>query len=199
LTGQQISSNGNTVVVTWTNDLTGHINMRYTINSGDTWSELCDVTPHGVALIPSCTVTPTAIHVVWEDFIGGFWGIYYRRGVIISTSFTENAAEPQSFTLYQNYPNPFNPKTTIRFRISPASPEGLQGRGRTDFGTVTLRIYDLLGREVVTLVNEKKGPGIYEVPWDASDFPSGVYIYRLSAVVRANRVRSLAKSMILLK
>jgi hypothetical protein len=71
------------------------------------------------------------------------------------------------FRLDQNYPNPFNPRTEIGFQI-------------TDHGLVTLRIYDLLGREVATLINEVKQPGMYAVPWDGSGCASGVYFYRLS-------------------
>ncbi len=73
---------------------------------------------------------------------------------------------PESFVLYQNYPNPFNPTTVIGYQL-PVS------------NHVTLEVYDLLGREVATLVNEEKAPGNYEVKFDASKLPSGVYIYRL--------------------
>jgi hypothetical protein len=74
--------------------------------------------------------------------------------------------KPNSFALSQNYPNPFNPSTEIRFQI-------------TDEGWATLRVYDVLGREVATLVDEVKHPGAYTARWDASGQSSGVYIYRL--------------------
>lgn len=73
---------------------------------------------------------------------------------------------PDEFILYQNYPNPFNPTTKIRYGISKMS-------------FVTLKIYDILGREVTTLVNEEKPGGQYEVEFDASGLPSGIYFYRL--------------------
>jgi len=75
---------------------------------------------------------------------------------------------PQSFELSQNYPNPFNPRTEIGFQI-------------TDYGLVSLKAYDLLGREVATLVNEELPPGTYTRQWDASGVSSGVYFYRLKA------------------
>ena len=75
---------------------------------------------------------------------------------------------PKEFTLYQNYPNPFNPTTTIRFEV-PSS------------GFVSLKVYDVLGREVKTLVNEVKRIGRYEVRFDASGLASGVYFYRIKA------------------
>jgi uncharacterized delta-60 repeat protein len=81
---------------------------------------------------------------------------------------------PDKYALYQNYPNPFNPSTKIKFEI-PDFPLSKGVRGMN----VRLTIYDLLGREVTTLVNEQLKPGTYEVEWDASSYASGVYFYRL--------------------
>ena len=80
---------------------------------------------------------------------------------------------PSDFSLSQNYPNPFNPLTKIHFNIPPL--EGGSGR------ITSLLIYDILGREVSTLVNKQLQPGTYEVSWDGSKFSSGVYFYRLTA------------------
>jgi len=80
---------------------------------------------------------------------------------------------PAGFNLFQNYPNPFNPTTKIRFEIPPL--EGVRGR------IVEIKIYDILGSEITTLVSEQLKPGTYEVNWDASNYPSGVYYYKLSA------------------
>ncbi len=89
---------------------------------------------------------------------------------------------PQHFVLYQNYPNPFNPITKIKFSIpTPLSPPFAKGGRTQSGGFVTLKIYDILGREIVVLVNEKKQAGTYEVEWDASNYPSGIYFYRLTA------------------
>jgi glucose/arabinose dehydrogenase len=82
---------------------------------------------------------------------------------------------PAGFRLGQNYPNPFNPTTTITFSI-----ESVNGRVGEP-ARVTLKVYDMLGREVRTLVNENLPPGSYDVTWDAVDMPSGVYMYRLRA------------------
>ncbi len=79
---------------------------------------------------------------------------------------------PQHFALYQNYPNPFNPVTKIRFSI-PLLRGVAEGRG------VLLKIYDILGKEIASLVNEELKPGTYEIEWDASNFSSGVYFYSL--------------------
>jgi hypothetical protein len=85
---------------------------------------------------------------------------------------------PQQFALYQNYPNPFNPSTKIKYAIpNPDNPL----HGATRGGLVTLKVYDILGNEVATLVNEEKQPGIYEIEFDASDLTSGIYFYRLKS------------------
>lgn len=96
---------------------------------------------------------------------------------------------PDEFKLSQNYPNPFNPVTKITFDI-PHSVNSAGGDVLTE-----LKIYDILGNEVKTLVNEKKSPGRYEIIFDASGLSSGVYFYRLSADGR----QITGKSMLLLK
>jgi hypothetical protein len=93
---------------------------------------------------------------------------------------------PKEFILYQNYPNPFNPITVIKYEIP--------GQARNDNALVTLKVYDLLGREVATLINEEKPAGRYEVIFDASSLASGVYFYRLEA-----GSFSSAKKMLLIK
>ena len=75
---------------------------------------------------------------------------------------------PKSFELGNSYPNPFNPTTNFEFRIA-------------NFELVTLKVFDVLGREICTLVNEVRPAGVYHVRWDASSLPSGVYFYRLCA------------------
>lgn len=101
----------------------------------------------------------TGGHVIVDDPAIG--SIVFRFGEAA-------AATPRSFALLQNYPNPFNPTTKFEFRIASAGP-------------VTLKVYDLLGQEVATLVNEVKQPGDYRAEWNAAGFPSGVYLYRLQA------------------
>ena len=105
----------------------------------------------------------------------------------------DNGEIPTAFALEQNYPNPFNPTTAIKYSIPVLEthlPAGRQGRD----ASVQLRIYDILGREVATLVNETKAPGNYEVNFNASNLASGVYFYQLKAGEFI-----LTKKMILLK
>jgi hypothetical protein len=86
-----------------------------------------------------------------------------------------NANQPNAFYLHQNYPNPFNPSTSIQYAVS-SLPSGQAGRQ-----FVSLKVYDVLGSEIATLINEEKPAGIYEILFDASTLSSGVYFYRLQA------------------
>jgi hypothetical protein len=93
-------------------------------------------------------------------------------------------AVPSVFALLQNYPNPFNPKTGIRFQVPGVS-------------DVRLSVYDILGREVAVLVNERKAAGTHEVPFDATGLASGVYIYRLTASLPAGQAGSFTATRLM--
>jgi hypothetical protein len=80
----------------------------------------------------------------------------------------EAPGQAKEFRLEQNFPNPFNPTTTICYQVSRP-------------GTVTLKVFDVLGREACSLVNERLGQGTYRVRWNAQHVPSGVYVFRLEA------------------
>ncbi len=95
-------------------------------------------------------------------------GIYRTTNPITTGVELSSNIIPSAFELTQNYPNPFNPMTNFELRIA-------------NFGFVTLRIYDMLGKEVASLINKTLQPGIYKVSWDAGAQPSGVYFYRLTA------------------
>ncbi len=93
----------------------------------------------------------------------------------ITTGIAGNNELPNEFRLYQNYPNPFNPTTKIKFQI-PLLRGVSEGRGVL----TQLIIYDILGRNIATLVNEQLQPGAYEVDFDGNNYPSGVYFYKIS-------------------
>jgi photosystem II stability/assembly factor-like uncharacterized protein len=99
---------------------------------------------------------------------GGY--VYHSRDIVNTPDAAEGPprALPVKFSLEQNYPNPFNPTTNFQFSIA-------------NLQLTVLQVYDVLGREVVTLVSEVKQPGSYTVRWDASNNSSGVYYYRLQA------------------
>ena len=98
-------------------------------------------------------------------------GIFKRNLNDLNGITTVSSEIPASFSLSQNYPNPFNPSTKIKFDV----PNVVNGRDLS----LRLIIYDAIGREAATLVNEDLKPGSYEVSWDAGNFPSGVYFYTL--------------------
>ena len=120
--------------------------------------------------------------------IGLFKSASYRIACVIYTEWinaggsTTIISDDESdllsdFNLSQNYPNPFNPSTKIKFTISQSPLIGGGGRG----GLVTLKVYDVLGNELTTLVNQEKPAGEYEVEFNSINLPSGVYFYQLKA------------------
>ena len=107
--------------------------------------------------------------------------VMHNRIILTKDGEEDLLTAPVEFALEQNYPNPFNPTTTIKYSIPEA-------------GNVELKVYDILGNEVATLVNEVKSPGNYAAEFDASVFASGVYIYTINANNFAQ-----SKKMILMK
>lgn len=105
----------------------------------------------------------------------------FEYGLVSAVKEYEPIVGPRSFKVEQNYPNPFNPSTVISYQIPNNS-------------FVTLKVYNILGKEVATLVNEEKSSGIYRVTFDASHLPSGLYIYSVTA-----GKFSQAKKMMLVK
>jgi len=95
----------------------------------------------------------------------GFWNAYFQDAIV---NVDDEDVIPTVFKLEQNYPNPFNPATTIKFAVPERS-------------KVSLKIYDILGGELLTLVNEEMESGWYEKVFNASGYASGTYIYRMQA------------------
>ena len=115
------------------------------------------------------------------DFDGSF---EYSNEIEVDADFT-----PREFVLYQNYPNPFNPNTTIKFTIP-----NVETHRDASLQMVILKVYDMLGKEVATLVNEEKQPGVYEVEFHSEWLSSGIYFYQL----KTGSFSSI-KKMVLLK
>jgi hypothetical protein len=106
----------------------------------------------------------------WGTYAGDHWS-FFTSIKYVQTSVSVKEQEiisPARYSLSQNYPNPFNPSTIIRYSLPKP-------------GHVMLKIFDLLGREVATLVNDMKAAGEYDVQWTPSGLTSGVYVYRLQA------------------
>jgi hypothetical protein len=128
--------------------------LRRTTNGGTTW------------VIDALAVGVTEI---LYDLYGHRFALGGGRLFRLDTELGVDPEEsPHTYALEQNYPNPFNPSTTIEY--------GIQERG-----FVTLKVFDILGREVATLVNGVEEPGYKTVRWDAGNVASGVYFYRLQS------------------
>jgi hypothetical protein len=108
-----------------------------------------------------------SFYTIWEDSADGHIHLFGRWHDYPISDVTDELGL-SGFKLSQNFPNPFNPKTKIQYVISSRQ-------------FVTLKVYDILGREIATLVDEEKSAGEYEITFDASELPSGIYFYKLSA------------------
>jgi photosystem II stability/assembly factor-like uncharacterized protein len=143
-------------------------NVYKTLNSGVNWT----------VLMGDTTQSLNNFYFTSSDtgYVCGYGGRIFKTingGAIKIKLIGENI--PEKFQLYQNYPNPFNPSTIIKYMIAE------NGKWKTENGIVTLKVFDILGKEVATLVNEKQSAGVYEVTWDAAGYPGGVYFYKLTA------------------
>jgi hypothetical protein len=120
----------------------------------------------GTALNGNWVLTVTDVITADTGRILG-WGIRFNNSLLVGT---ENISVnvPGKFNLYQNYPNPFNPSTKIKFDLPNNS-------------VVKIIVYNILGKEMTTLVNRNMEAGTHEVEWNASEFSSGVYFVRLEA------------------
>jgi hypothetical protein len=140
------------------------VGMYVSFNTGGSWEFLGEG-------LPIVTVGDIKIHPTANFLVAGTHGrSMYKIDLDMVTGIeTDKENTPlKSFVLEQNYPNPFNPSTSIRYEI-----------GRQQF--VVLKVYDVLGEKIATLVNEEKPAGTYEINFNASALTSGVYFYTLDA------------------
>jgi len=162
---------GSIVHITWHTVSGSEIFYNRSLNSGNSWETGAQISSSlSGAYQPNITVTGTKVHIIWHDVRNGSTNseIYYDfnpAGNTIGIS-TINTEVPGAFSLSQNYPNPFNPVTNIKFQLPNA-------------GFVKLTVFDVLGREVETLVNGNLNAGTHNADWNASNHPSGVYFYIL--------------------
>ena len=155
----------------WTGGCQGIIR---TTNGGNNWEQFDSGLSQGsCGFVLGCN----SEGILFTATVTGFY-----RTVESTTDIGSNKAViPEKFKLFQNYPNPFNPSTIIEYQI-------------LEISFVTLKVFDVMGNEISTIVNEEQPAGSYEVGFDGSDISSGVYIYQLLT----SRV-SMAEKMVLLK
>src|SRR3990172_2662692 len=146
----------------------------YSTNRGVTWapeervSDTTDQFSGFMGHYQSFTTDSLRIYSTWTDRRNGTVHVYYAwrfLPTVVGLQQTNNGIVKE-FRLKQNYPNPFNPVTTIGYDLPKA-------------GFVTLKIYDELGREIRSLINEVQNAGTHEVLWDGADYASGTYFYKL--------------------
>jgi photosystem II stability/assembly factor-like uncharacterized protein len=150
--------------------------VQFTTNGGNSWFYSPELQG----------ITTKNLNKIFYDPLSGVASIMGDSGIVIYSDPVTLGIEaensiPREYSLMQNYPNPFNPATNISFAIPSAE-------------FVKLAVYDLTGRELEILLNSKLEPGIHKAVWDASNYPSGVYFYKLET-----EAFSQTKKMILLK
>jgi hypothetical protein len=158
--------------------------IKYKGYDGSIWSESFEFSDGDVTGLQKPEVGDIDGSTPVSAFVGANYdGVYFDNETWVPVSVDDDVISqtPTSFEISQNYPNPFNPSTSIQFKI----PEN---------SFVTLKVYNVLGKEVATLLNEEKNAGLYEVTFDATDFSSGIYFYKIEA---GNFVAT--KKMILMK
>ena len=166
------------------------------VGSVSTGNSLPDIAPGAtvssnsnttIVYIDSLLPNPEYFNLTAEITVNGqlFWIDSIH---VITTGIEEEFSTPKNFTLSQNYPNPFNPTTKIYYSIPTQS-------------KVIIKVYDILGNEIETLVNEEKSAGTYELTWDAANLPSGVYFYQLRTMPIGRQAGGFiaTKKMVLLR
>ena len=167
---------GSKITVSWHAEIDhGPCNwdLYFSSNGGSTWQEIIlDIPKEQTTYdwtVPQIATQQGEVRVVqdnqntipYDDYSGVFT-------IEVTTGVSQNTAGESGYRLFPAFPDPFNPSTSIRYSVAEA-------------GFVSLKVYDLLGREVKDLVAEEKPAGTYEVTFDGSDLSSGVYLYKLSS------------------
>lgn len=169
---QRVTSNK--IVVRWqSNDGTAGSGVEsatvFVSKDGGAYFSVGTTTADSVVFLPGGGSHRYSFYVLANDYVGN---VESARPTPVTSDIVngvaENTSVPTEFSLSQNYPNPFNPTTTIEFSFAKKA-------------RATLRVYDMLGRELATLLDEDKAAGRHSVIWDASAVSSGVYFYRLTA------------------
>jgi hypothetical protein len=188
-----LTVSGSVVNIVWEDESDGNFEIysRRSTDGGTSWEEDIRQTNNiSGSQGPSISGSGSSVHLVWHDNRDGNWEIYYKNNPSGNVTAVENIISelPEEYNLAQNYPNPFNPSTKIRYSIPSVTLSGVEG------SRVKLKVFDVLGNEIATLVNEEKPAGSYEVDFNARNLSSGVYFYKLQA---GNFIET--KKMILLK
>ena len=164
---------GETKEITWTEINVYDVKIELSEDDGTSWSTIVESTPNigTYSWVVESTVSSTQCLIRITNFDDGL--VYDISDAVFIITIPNDVEEfedgiPKEFNLGQNYPNPFNPITSINYQVPEAS-------------LVSIKVYDLIGREVTVLVNEVKQPGIYQVSFGTENLASGVYFYKMTA------------------
>jgi hypothetical protein len=169
-----LSINKSRFAAAWLMDQTIAPYAHVSVSHDTSWCPRFDPTasPTRRVVTVDVALSSKGVHVVWDASQApspSTFRIFYRRGRFIETDVKEEPGTlPPYAHLEQNYPNPFNPATKIQFSVGTS-------------GHTSLRVFDILGHEVATLVDENKNVGEYTIEWKTEGLPTGVYFYRLVA------------------
>jgi hypothetical protein len=168
-----ISSSGAAVHIVWQDNRDDNYEIYYkrSVDNGTKWEDEMRLTNNSASSYnPSIAVFGTAVNVIWSDTRDTNDEIYYKSnptGGIIGIN-NISSEIPDNYNLSQNYPNPFNPNTIIKYSLLADS-------------YTTLKVYNILGNEITTLINQNQNAGIYSVEFDGSNYVSGIYFYKLES------------------
>ena len=166
--------------------------LYFSSNGGVTWEPIAINLPESQLTydwtVPNIETDSGRVKVIQDNEVGADYEDS-SDDFIISTpaGIYEDGVYVYTFKLFYAYPNPFNPSTKIKYQIS-------------ELSFVTIKVYDVLGNEIATLINEEKPVGTYEITWYADNLPSGIYFYRLQ-VYAPGRAGNFVetKKMVLMK
>jgi hypothetical protein len=171
--GGEVWVEGETEDITWTGVNLNDVKIELSMNNGEDWTTIDESVPNTgsypwtVVAQDSSDQCLIRITNTENGYVYDVSDDVFTIDIISDLNETQNEL-PTEFDLYQNYPNPFNPVTSIKYAVPQTS-------------LVSIKVYDLTGQEVGSLVNEVKEAGIYEIKLDAQNLASGVYLYRMIA------------------
>ncbi len=184
-----IAAIGSLVHIVWYDDRDGiyfsEIYYKRSTDGGINWGSETRLTNNpSDSRYPSIACSGSSLHIVWADTRDGNYEIYYKLDSTGNVGNQNISVEiPTAFTLEQNYPNPFNSITKIQFQIPLCY--SCVGDSFSDLTSrdlnphVAIKVFNVLGKEVATLVNESFSPGKHEITFDAGNLTSGIYFYTL--------------------
>ncbi len=182
-----IAVSGINVHIAWYDNYEGNYKIYYcrSLNDGIDWEQNTRLTNNtSESLRPSIAVSGSIVHIIWNDYRDGDWEIYYKQNPTGNPIGIKkiNSEISNKFSLFQNFPNPFNQSTLIKYICK-------------ERANVKIKIFDIFGKEIITLLDKEHQPGIYLLKWDSRKYASGIYYYSLFI----NDILNETKKMILIK